>query len=50
METPRIRGCHEYQWFYFLSSEGLVWLDRKGNPIPLLHMLDMYVEALDPSE
>ena len=43
-------GPHDYQWFYHTSSEGLVWLDRKGNPIPLLHMLDMHVEAIDPSE
>ena len=50
METPKIMGPHDYQQFYHTSSEGLVWLDRKGNPIPLLHMLDMHVEAIDPSE
>ena len=43
-------GPHYYQWIYHTSSEGLVWLDRKGNPIPLSHMLDMHVEAIDPSE
>ena len=50
MDNPKITGPHDYQWFYHTSSEGLVWLDRKGNPIPLLHMLDMHVEAIDPSE
>ena len=30
-------GSHDYQWFYHTSSEDLVWLDKKGNPIPLLH-------------
>ena len=43
-------GSHDYQRFYHTSSEGLVWLDRKENPIPLLHMLDTHVEAIDPSE
>ena len=39
-----------YQRFYHRSPTGLVWLDRKGNPIPLLHMLDMHIEVIDPSE
>ena len=43
-------GPHDYQWFYHTSSEGLVWLDRKGNPIPVSCRLDMHVEAMDPSE
>ena len=43
-------GPHNYQQFYHTSSEGLVWLDRKGNPISLSCMLDMHIEAMDPSE
>ena len=50
METPKIMGYHDYQQFYHTSSEGLFWLDKKGNPIPLLHMLDMHGEAIDPSK
>ena len=49
METPKIMGPHDYQQFYH-TSEGLVWLDKKGNPIPLLCILDMHIEAIDPSE
>ena len=50
IETPKIMGPQNYQQFYHTSSEGLVWLDRKGNPIPLSCMLDMHIEAMDPSE
>ena len=50
MDTPKIMGPWDYQRFYHTSSEGLVWLDRKGNPIPLSHMLDMHIESIDPSE
>ena len=50
MDTPKITGPQDYQRFYHTSSEGLVWLDRKDNPIHLLHLLDMHMEAIDPSE
>ena len=50
MDTPKIMGSQDYQRFYHTSSEGLVLLDRKGNPISLLHLLDSQVEAIDPSE
>ena len=43
-------GPQDYQKFYHTSSEGLVWVDGKGNPIPLSHMLGMHVEAIEPSE
>ena len=33
-----------------MSPEGLVWLDKKGNPIPLSQPLDMHVDTNDPSE
>ena len=50
MDTPKITGPQDYQRFYHTSSEGLVWLDREGNPISLLHVLDMHVESIGPSE
>ena len=50
MDTPKITGPQDYQWFYHTSSEVLVWLDRKGNPILPLHLPDMHIEAIDPSE
>ena len=43
-------GPQDYQKCYHTSSEGLVWLDRKGNPIPLSHTLGAHVEAIDPSK
>ena len=43
-------GPQDYQKFFHISSEGLVWLDKKGNPIPLSQPLDMHVETTDHSE
>ena len=50
MDHPKITGPEDYQKFYHMSSAGLVWLDKKGNPIPLLQPLDMHVETINPSE
>ena len=50
MEHPKITGPEDYQKFYHMSSAGLVWLDKKGNPIPLLQLLDMHVETINPLE
>ena len=50
MDLNKIMGPMDYQKFYHTSSEGLVWLDGKGNPIPLSHMLGVHVEPIDPSE
>ena len=50
MDPHKITGPQDYQKFYHTSSEGLVWLDGKGNPIPLSHILGVYVEAIDPLE
>ena len=33
-----------------MSTKGLVWLDGKGNPIPLSHTLGTHVEAIDPND
>ena len=50
MDPHQIMGPQDYQKFYHTSSEVLVWLDGKGNPIPLSHMLFVHVEAIDPLE
>ena len=50
MDPHQITGSQDYQKFYHTSSESLVWLDGKENPIPLSHMLDVHVEAIDPLE
>ena len=50
IKQPKITGPEDYQKFYHMSSTGLVWLDKKGNPIPLLQLLDMHVETINPSE
>ena len=50
MGLHKIKGPQDYQKFYHPSSEGLVWLDGKGNPIPLSHMLGAHVEAIDPTD
>ena len=50
MDQTKILGPQDYQKFFHTSSEGLVWLDKKGNPIPLSQPLDMHVETIDPSE
>ena len=50
MDLHKIKGPQDYHKFYHTSSEGLVWLDGKGNPIPLSHMLGGHVEAIDPTD
>ena len=50
MDHPKITGPEDYQMFYHMSSAGLVWLDKKGNPIPLSQLLDMHVETIGPSK
>ena len=50
MDHPKITGPQDYQRFFYMSLEGLVWLDKKGNPIPLLQLLDMHIDTIDPSE
>ena len=50
MDLNKITGPQDYQKFYHTSSEGLAWLDGKGNPIPLSHILGAHVETIDPSE
>ena len=50
MDLHNIKGPQDYHKFYHTSSEGLVWLDGRGNPIPLSHMLGAHVEAIDPND
>ena len=50
MDHPKITGPEDYQKFYHMSSAGLVWLDKKGNPILLLQLLNMHVEIISPLE
>ena len=50
MDLHKIKGLHDYHKFYHTSSEGLVWLEGKGNPIPLSYMLGAHVEAIDPTD
>ena len=50
MDYPKIMGPQDYQRFFHMSSEGLVWLDKKGNPIPLSQLLDVHEDTIDPSE
>ena len=33
-----------------MSTGGLVWLDRRGNPIPLSYTLGAHVEATDQND
>ena len=37
MDLHKINRPQDYNKFYHTSSEGLDWLDGKGNPIPLSH-------------
>ena len=50
MDLQKINRPQDYNKLYHTSSEGLVWLDGKGNPIPLSHMLGAQVEAIGPTE
>ena len=50
MDLHKINRPQYYNKFYHTSSEDLVWLDGKGNPIPLTHMLGTHIEAINPTE
>ena len=39
MDLHKIKGPQDYHKLYHNSSEGLVWLDGKGNQILLSHTL-----------
>ena len=47
MDLHNIKGPQDYQKFYHTSSEGLVWINVWGIPIPLSHMLSAHVEAIN---
>ena len=44
MGSHQIMGPQDNQKSYQTSPEGLVWMDGKGNPLPLSHMLGMHVD------
>ena len=46
MDLHKIKAPQDYQKFYHTSPEGLVWLNGKGNPISLSHMLGTHVGAI----
>ena len=50
MDLQNIKGPQDYHKFYHTSCKGLVWLDGKGNAIPLSHMVGAPVEAINPTE
>ena len=50
MDLHNIKEPQDYHKYYHTSSEGLVWLDGRGNLIPLSHTLDAHVEAIDPND
>ena len=50
MDLHTIMGPKDYHKSYHTSSEGLVWLDGRGNPIPLSHTLGAHVEVIDPND
>ena len=45
-----MKGPQDYQRYYHMSTDGLVWLDGKGNPMPHSHTLGTHVEAIDPND
>ena len=47
MDLHNIKGPQDYHKCYHTFPEGLVWLDRKENPISLSHTLGAHVEAID---
>ena len=50
MDLQNIQGPQDYPKYYHMSTEGLVWLDWKGNPIPLLHKLGTHVVVIGPTD
>ena len=48
MDSQNIKGPQDYHKYYHRSTEDLIWLDWRGNPILFLHTLCTHVEAINP--
>ena len=50
MDSQNLKGPQDYHKFYHTSTEGLIWLDGRGNPIPISHTLGTHIEAVDQND
>ena len=48
MDLFKIKGPHNYFKYFHTNSEGLVWIDGRGNPIPLDMDVSTHVECKSP--
>ena len=50
MANIDIKGPEDYKFYFHISMEGSVWLDRNGKPIPLDLPLVNQVDSISPTE
>ena len=50
MANIHIKGAEDYKLYYHTPREAIVWLEWKGNPIPLDQHLVNHVDAISPIE
>ena len=48
MDQFKINGPKDYSKYFHTNSEGLVWIDGRGNPIPLDMDLSTHVDCKSP--
>ena len=50
MDQFKINGPQDYSKYFHTNSEGLVWVDGRGNPIPLDVDLSSHVDCKSPDD
>ena len=50
MDQFKINGPQDYSKYFHTNSEGLVWVDGRGNPIPLDMDLSSHVDCKSPDD
>ena len=46
---PPITKPEDYQLIYHSNTDGHIWVDAKGKPIPLTQQLTGHIDVVDPS-
>ena len=50
MDLFKINGPQDYYKYFHTNSEGLVWIDGRGNPIPLDMDLSSHMDCKSPED
>ena len=47
---PPITKPEDYQLIYHSNTDGHIWVDAKGKPIPLTQQLTGHIDTVDPAK